>query len=133
MMLPSRVQLSKKASDRFRAIKANTGVTPNILSRIAISISLCKETGISNSGVEDNSGQELSREVLFGDLATTYELLIRKFMQENQIEENIREVVIALIEIGSYKLGHVKSIDDLLRLVSLENSANTVATSTKSN
>ncbi|MCY4419968.1 MAG: DndE family protein [Gammaproteobacteria bacterium] len=119
MTLPSRIQLSKKASDRFRAIKANTGVTPNILSRIAISISLSKETGISNSGVEDNNGQELSREVLFGDLAATYELLIKKFMLDNQIEGDIREVTVGLIEMGVHKLGHVRSVDDLIRLTIL--------------
>ena len=116
MTLPSRIQLSKKASDRFRSIKASTGVTPNILSRIAISISLCKETGISNAGVEDNMGQELSREVLFGDLATTYELLIKKFMLENQLDQSVRDVIVSLIEMGAHKIGHVRNVDDLLRL-----------------
>ena len=42
-MLPNRIRISKKATDLLARMKGNTGLTPNILARLAIAHSL--ETG----------------------------------------------------------------------------------------
>lgn len=121
MSLPARIHLSKKVTDKFRMIKANTGVSPNILCRIAISLSLESETSIVNAGVTDNDGQELNRDVLFGDLSQVYEGLIKQFVFNNNIESELRDVIVSLIEMGAHKMAHIKKVDELLKLGVLSN------------
>jgi DNA sulfur modification protein DndE len=114
MILPSRIRLSVKATHRLRYMKSGTGLTPNILARFAIMKAVEDSGGsIANASVEDSEGQELSRDVLFGDYAEVYDVVIRQFIHENKIELNTAEVISALIEIGVHKMGHVKNITDL--------------------
>ena len=120
MRLPNRIKLSKKATDRLRTLRQRTGVTPNVLARIAIMRALETSTDLSNSGVNDAAGQELNRDVLFGDLAEYFELLIQYYVEKNDIAEPIRDVVVALIEIGVHKISHVKTVSELALLYDLE-------------
>ena len=113
-MLPNRVALSNNATGKLRYMKQNTGLTPNILSRIAIMKAIEAGGSIKNAGVEDSEGQVLSRDVLFGDHASVYDALISQYMHENDIENPTQEVISALIEIGVHKMGHVKKIQDLI-------------------
>ena len=113
-MLPNRVALSSVATGKLRYMKQNTGLTPNILSRIAIMKAIEAGGNIKNAGVQDSDGQVLSRDVLFGDHSDVYEVLINQFVYENEIEAPLQEVIAALIEIGVHKMGHVKKIQDLV-------------------
>jgi len=116
MSIPNRIKLSKKATDRLRMIRQRTGVTPNVLARVAIMKALETSTEITNAGVNDTDGQELNRDVLFGDLTSSFELLLQFYIEKNNITEPIKEVVVALIEIGVHKIGHVKSLSDIVGL-----------------
>ena len=55
-MLPNRIKLSKKATDKLRYLKSKTGLTPNILSRIAIMLAIKEGGNLSNAGVGDING-----------------------------------------------------------------------------
>lgn len=116
MNLPNRIKLSKKATDRLRMIRKRTGVTPNVLARVAIMKALETSTEISNAGVNDADGQELNRDVLFGDLTSSFELLIQFYIEKNHIVEPTKDVISALIEIGVHKIGHIKDVSDLAQL-----------------
>jgi DNA sulfur modification protein DndE len=97
-------------------LRQRTGVTPNVLARVAIMKALDASTGISNAGVNDTDGQELNRDVLFGDLTGSFELLIQYYIEKYHIVEPAKDVISALIEIGVHKIGHVKNVSDLAQL-----------------
>lgn len=114
MIIPSRIRLSKTVTSKFKTIKNRTGVTPNILSRIALMKALESEATINNAGVEDSDGQEISRDVMFGDHVHDYNLLLSQYINDAKSEQNPSEIISALIEIGAHKMGHTKSLSDLL-------------------
>jgi len=113
-MLPNRIALSQKATDKLRYMKQNTGLTPNILARVAIMLAIKEGSNLKNAGVNDTDGQVLSRDVLFGDSAAAYDVLINQYIHDYAIDGSIQEVIPALIEVGVFKLGHVKKIQDLV-------------------
>ena len=113
-MLPNRVALSKKATDKLRYMKTKTGLTPNILSRIAIMLAIKEGSDLRNAGVGDSDGQVLSRDVLFGDYAEVYDVMINQYIHDYSIEGSPQEVISALIAVGTSKLGHVKKVQDLV-------------------
>ncbi|MCF7987307.1 MAG: DndE family protein [Methylovulum sp.] len=115
-MLPNRIKLSKKATDKLRYLKGQTGLTPNILSRIAIMLAIREGSDLSNAGVSDNDGQELNDTTLFGEHIYVYDILINQYIYEKHLKLNIAETIVALIEIGVHKIGHVKSLDQLCHL-----------------
>lgn len=115
-MLPNRISLSQKATDKLRYIKSKTGLTPNILSRIAIMLAIKEGNNLQNAGVNDYEGQILSRDVLFGDYQELYSVLINQHLADKQIEMNPSEAITALIEIGVFKMGHVKNLVDIAKL-----------------
>jgi DNA sulfur modification protein DndE len=113
-MLPNRVSLSTNATGKLRYMKQNTGLTPNILSRIAIMKAIEAGGSLRNAGVQDSEGQVLSRDVLFGDYAEVYDVMLAQYVHENEIDIPLQDVIPALIEIGVHKMGHVKKIQDLV-------------------
>ncbi len=61
----SRVRVTTEATNRLRVLKGRTGLTPNVLCRIALALSL-NEPGIPNQ-VGDEQGQEFNRFTLTGE------------------------------------------------------------------
>lgn len=115
-MLPNRVKFSKTATDKLRYMKSNTGLTPNILARMAIMLALKDDSSLRNAGVADSDGQELNKSVLFGDHAYVYEVMINQFIHDNKIDQPMQRVISSLVEVGVHKMGHVKSLSDLCKL-----------------
>ena len=116
MFLPNRIQLSKNSTNKLQVIKNQTGVTPNILSRIAIMLAINSNDDISNAGVDDVSGQVLNKDVLFGDHIDAYEVLIKQYIHNNRIDIPVNIVISSLVEIGVHKMGHVRSLEQLCSL-----------------
>ena len=114
MILPSRIKLSRVTTIKFQTIKNKTGITPNILARIALMKAIESGSDFKNSKMEDTDGQELNRDVLFGEYANSYEILLRQYINEYHAGDQITDVVSALIEIGSHKMGHIRSIQELV-------------------
>ena len=112
-MLPNRVKFSQKATDKLRMLKMRTGLTPNILARVAITLALKEKSDLSNAGVADNDGQELNKSVLFGEHADVYDVLIQQYIHDNQIVTPTQQVVSALVESGVHKMGHLKKVEDI--------------------
>lgn len=115
-MLPNRVSLSQKATGKLRHIKGQTGLSLNILSRIAIMLTINDGNKLQNAGVSDYDGQILSRDVLFGDHQDIYSILINEHMNSKKIDMNLSEAISAMIEVGVFKMGHIKSLLDLAKL-----------------
>lgn len=117
-MLPNRVTLSKVATDKFRNLKGLTGLTPNILARMAIMLAIREGSGLKNAAVADTDGQVLNRDVLFGEHAPVYEVLINQYVHDLEIDQALPDVITALVEIGAHKIGHVKNLVDIAKLSS---------------
>jgi len=113
-MLPNRIALSNNATGKLRYMKQHTGVTPNILSRIALIKAIEAGGSLKNAGVADGEGQVLSRDVLFGDHVKAYEVILTQYMHDNDISLSLSELIPALIEVGIHKMGHVKKVQDLV-------------------
>jgi DNA sulfur modification protein DndE len=116
-MLPNRIKLSKKATAKLRYLKSQTGLTPNIISRIALMLAIKEGGDLSNAGVgELDGGQELNSNTLFGEYIYVYEVLINQYIHDKNIQLNVSETIVAMIEIGVHKLGHIKQIEQLTHL-----------------
>ncbi|MBJ6610749.1 MAG: DndE family protein [Candidatus Thiothrix moscowensis] len=112
-MLPNRVRLSQKATDKLRNLKGATGLTPNILARIAIMLAIKDDTGLGNAGVGDHEGQELSQSVLFGEHVAVYDVMINQYIHDHQLDLAPAHVIAAMVEEGIHKMGHIKKLEDL--------------------
>ncbi len=115
-MLPNRVRLSTTASQKMQYLKNQTGITPNILSRVAIMLAIKEENSLKNAGVSDFDGQVLDKSVLFGDHTDVYDVLINQYMHDNNIDMDTQKTIASLVEIGVHKMGHIKSLTDLCKL-----------------
>jgi len=116
-MIPNRIKLSKKATDKLRFLKTKTGLTPNILSRIAIMLAIREGSNLSNAGVGDmNGGQELNDTTLFGEHLAIYDVLINQYIYDKQLTLNITETIVAMVEIGVHKMGHIRKVEELCNL-----------------
>jgi DNA sulfur modification protein DndE len=115
-MLPNRVRLSTTATQKMQYLKNQTGITPNILSRVAIMLAMKEGSNLSNAGVSNYDGQVLDKSVLFGDHTDVYDVLINQFMHDNSIDMDTQKTIASLVEIGVHKMGHVKNLSDLCKL-----------------
>jgi len=116
-MLPNRIKLSKIATHKLQYLKGRTGLTPNILSRIAMMLAIKEGSNLSNAGVNDNDGQELNDTTLFGEYIYVYDVLIKQYIHDNNIAMDVADTIVALIEVGVHKMGHVKRIEQLREFV----------------
>ncbi|MCP1715517.1 DNA sulfur modification protein DndE [Methanocalculus alkaliphilus] len=73
----NRIRISEKATYRLSQLKGKTGLTPNILSRIAICYSLNDQT-VPNPNDYDERGQELNRYTLTGEWDTFFIALVKE-------------------------------------------------------
>ena len=73
----NRIRISKDATIRLRTLKGRTGLTPNILARIALCYSLNNQK-ISNLVKVDEEGQEFNRYTLTGEYDNYFIALIKE-------------------------------------------------------
>ena len=73
----NRIRISEKATFRLNQLKGRTGLTPNILSRIAICYSLNDPT-IPNPAEYDEKGQEMNRFTLTGEWDTFFISILKE-------------------------------------------------------
>jgi DNA sulfur modification protein DndE len=100
-------------------LKGRTGLTPNILGRIAFCLSL-KEPGIPNEN-KDSQGQEFNRYTLTGEWDTFYIALLKMRLINDGIDpnENLQTQFKEHLERGVIILfNRVKEFSDLANLLS---------------
>ena len=74
-MLPKRLRISKSATDTLKMLKSRTGLTPNVVCRVALVMSLerGKRGGESHP---DQIGSEFNATTFFGEFALAFEALL---------------------------------------------------------
>lgn len=116
MEIPTSISISKKVRDSFQTIKNRTGVTNNVLSRIAITLAMDSGVGLDAVVKDDAGGQTLSRDLMFGDLLEGFDVLLRQYMHDNEVEMQVGPAISSLVEIGAHKMSHCRSLNDLCDL-----------------
>ena len=80
-----RIKLSNLSQQLLGSMKKKTGLTPNILARFALCMSI-KERSIPNPDEFDQGGSELSPEVLFGDFEQMYHTLMINRLDNDKLD-----------------------------------------------
>ena len=114
-MIPNRVRVSQHATGRLRFLKSQTGLTPNILSRIAFILAIRDMRKVPKL-IEDSSGLEFNAPTLFGEHQEIYDLLLTKYYHVTSDKDDPNSVICNLIENGLHKMGHIRSLEHVVRL-----------------
>lgn len=114
-----KVYVSEESTQKLRLMKGRTGLTPNLLSRLSLALSL-REPGIPDPLAYPNDGMEFNRYTLFG----SHDMLITSLLRERCISdgldpnEELGEILRAHINRGVNLLyPRLKSISDVGQLV----------------
>lgn len=113
-----KVKLSTDASNRFRLLKGNTGLTPNILCRFAFAYSIEDPTPITPDAY-DSDGQELNRHTLTGDHDDIMVGLLKERCHRDGIDLTddaaLLEQLVAHINRGVVAMSSaIKNVEDLV-------------------
>jgi DNA sulfur modification protein DndE len=76
-MLPKRLRISKAATDTLKVIKGRTGLTPNLVCRVALLLSLEEGTPGGQRPLPE-LGSEFNAPTLFGEFGFLFEALLRQ-------------------------------------------------------
>lgn len=113
-MIPNRIRIGERATKRLQFLKGKTGLTPNILSRFAFVLSIRDGKKIAGTAAVD--GQEFNAPTLFGEHQRLYELMLIRYYRVTKDDTPASETIAGMIEHGLHKMGHIRSIDDVLSL-----------------
>lgn len=111
----NKIKLTKDASDRLKQLKARTGLTPNILSRIGFCLSL-NDPSIPDPDDYPEEDREFNRYTLLGEWDALYVAMLRqRMLNEGASDETVEvDYFRAHINRGVISLSkQVKSISDL--------------------
>ena len=116
MDIPNSISISKRVRDQFQTIKNKTGLPNNVLSRIALMLAMESGAVAKPGSRVDAGGQTLSRDLMFGEYAEIYDILIRQYLVERESQLPVGEAIGGLIEVGAHKMAHCRSIEEVCRL-----------------
>ncbi len=114
-----RIKLSQESTNKVRAFKARTGLTPNISCRLALSLSINEKNKPSLELYSDDTGQEINRYTFLGDQELMLLSLFTQWCYENNIDKKDYYVyLLAHINRGVEMLtNRVKGLDGLVELL----------------
>ncbi len=129
----NRVRMSKGATYRLQMLKGKTGLTPNILLRIAVCYSL-NEPMIPDPAMYDEEGQELNRYTLTGEWDCFYVGLLRERLISDGLdpETDLFPQFRAHLNRGVFSVfSRIKDLSDFQSLLPAEGVTAAVAESTE--
>ena len=111
------VRFSIEADNRLKNLKAKTGITPNLLCRIGLCLSL-DEPGMPVSDDSEASLRQIPRHVLLGDYDRLFVALLAVRHPDVQDPDDFERLFIAHIHRGVLLLANrVKDVSSLAELV----------------
>ena len=81
----NRIRISKSATVRLSMLKGRTGLTPNILCRIGLCLSL-SDPSIPDPQRFDENGQEFNRYTLTGEWDTFFMALLKERLMHDDLD-----------------------------------------------
>jgi len=117
----NRIRVGKNASNRLQQLKGRTGLTPNILCRLALCYSL-NDKQVPQPPDDSGLGQEFNRYTLLGEWDSAYLGLVKERCLADDLdpEKDLLPQIQAHLERGITGLfSRVKNIGDLYNLLPL--------------
>lgn len=111
--LPNEVVLSTRVTHKFATIKQRTGLTPNIMFRVALLKALELDIEPSKLEIPEHLSQKIPQDVAFGDYSDIFNFGIKEYVDNHSYEGETKELVARLVETGSYKIANIKKFQDL--------------------
>lgn len=111
-MLPKRMHISQDATDKLRTLKGRTGLTPNIICRIALIRSL-RDGVRGGKRKTDQNGSEFIGTTLFGEHANVFEALIVQVHGPKEMKA-MSQIIASHIDDGLVGLMKAKTVLDLV-------------------
>jgi DNA sulfur modification protein DndE len=118
----TRIRVGKDATNKLSALKSKTGLTPNLLCRIALCYSLENEK-VSNLIPPDETGQEFNRHTLFGDNDLLFISLVKQRCIKDGLDPNKDMVRILKLHLNSGIIAinsRIKEVTDFINLLENE-------------
>ena len=118
----NRVKISSRSSKLLGDLKFRTGLTPNILARFAICLSI-KEKSIPNPDEFNKEGSEIAPAVLFGEHEPIYFALMLNRLKQDKLDPQLYldEMVRAHLNRGVIALRpRINDLSDFYELVKEE-------------
>lgn len=81
----TRLRMSKRSQSHLAILKSRTGLTPNIMGRFAICLSL-KDPSPPNPSEYDERGSEIHPSVLFGEHEALFMALMIKRLEHDELD-----------------------------------------------
>jgi DNA sulfur modification protein DndE len=111
-MLPKRIRISQSSFETLKILKARTGLTPNIICRVALLISL--EAGAEGGRRSlDQSGSEFNAPTLFGEYGNLFDALILQ-VHGYLPSKDLIEAIVSHIDDGLAPLKKSKTLLDFI-------------------
>ena len=122
MSLPLSITISKKTTDSFRYIKSRTGINNNALARMALSLAIESGDNVLAKPKPDADGQTFPRDLLFGENAEVYDVIIDEYIREIEFQNEPSDfpkanLISALIESGAQRLSHIRHLKDFASIL----------------
>ncbi len=111
-MLPKRMKISKSSADSLKMLKGRTGVTPNLICRIALLLSI-EDGEQGGHRTCDQDGNEFNSSTLFGDHGLLFECLLRELHGELDTKA-CASTIASHIEVGLDRLRKSKTLLELV-------------------
>ena len=118
----SRIRMSSRSQRIFGDLRIKTGLTPNLLARFAICMSL-KEKSIPNPDEYNEEGSELAPNVLFGEYEEVYLALLLNRLKQDGLDSEVylNKMMRTHLNRGAIALGpRIKDLSDFYELVKEE-------------
>ena len=118
----SKLRISADATSKLRSLRQRTGLTPNLLCRLAIMISL-EEGPLGSTPAPDEEGSEFNAYTLTGEYGALVAALLRWVEEGPSPETSLRDEALLACLRGHIHRGvgtlsvRAKSPADILRLV----------------
>ena len=115
----NRLRISDEFTYRLRSLKGRSGLTPNLICRVGLCLSLA-EPRVPDPARYNENGQEFNRSTLLGNWDDLYDALLRERLVADglDLEANFVPQLRAHINRGvGMACGRIRDISDVLALV----------------
>ena len=119
----NRIKLSFRSQNLLGTMKKRTGLTPNLLARFSLCLSL-KDPSIPNPDEFDDKGSEISPQVLFGEYEDTYRALMIQRLNTDHLllnQDMLNKMLKAHLNRGTIALfARIHDLSDFHEMIKVE-------------
>ena len=107
------ITLTKAVTNKFSHIKQRTGITPNLMGRVAFLKALEANPILDELKFIDDPGQKIPKDIFFGEDEELMALGFELYLNTHARDIDQRKLLNALVDFGAQQIPLVKSIDYL--------------------